>query len=110
MSVTAECVREFHSKLPGDSVQVRGIVTAEEHRELEEALAEGDRLHIAKELADVVYVAYGTALVYGIDLDLAIERVHESNMSKFDGAVFREDGKVLKGPNYRQPDLTGVLK
>jgi len=67
---------------------------------------------LAKELADLLYVVYGTGVALGIDLEAAFRRVHESNMSKLvDGkAVFREDGKVLKGPNYVEPDMTGVYR
>ncbi len=66
---------------------------------------------IAKELADLVYVAYGTALSLGIYLDQAIAQVHQSNMSKLvDGKpVKRADGKVLKGPNYQPPDMSGCV-
>lgn len=63
---------------------------------------------LAKELADLLYVVYGTADVYGIPIDDVFREVHESNMSKLDdnGEVLRrEDGKVLKGPNYRPPNL-----
>lgn len=70
-----------------------------------------DRL--AHELADVVYVAYGTALVHGVDLDAVIAEVHRSNMSKLgpDGSVSRRaDGKVLKGEHYAAPDVAGVLR
>lgn len=66
---------------------------------------------LAKELADLLYVTYGTADIYGIDLDSVFEEVHRSNMSKLgeDGKpVYREDGKVLKGPNYHEPDLSFV--
>lgn len=69
--------------------------------------------HVAKELADLAYVLYGTAVSLGIDLDEALRRVHASNMSKLgdDGhALRREDGKILKGPNYQPPDMTGVVK
>jgi predicted HAD superfamily Cof-like phosphohydrolase len=61
---------------------------------------------LVKELADLAYVVYGTAVSLGIDLDGAIDAVHESNMSKLgdDGKpVRRADGKVLKGPNYQPP-------
>lgn len=66
-----------------------------------------------KELADLVYVCYGYAATFGWDLDEAVERVHESNMSKLgdDGKpIYREDGKVLKGPNYKKPDLSDLVK
>jgi predicted HAD superfamily Cof-like phosphohydrolase len=67
--------------------------------------------HLAKELSDLLYVAFGTADLLGIPLDMAYAEVHESNMSKLgeDGKpVLREDGKVLKGPNYREADMTDV--
>jgi len=70
-------------------------------------------LYMAKELADLVYVIYGTAVALGIDLDKAVELVHTSNMSKVgdDGLPqYREDGKVLKGPNYKAPDMTSTVK
>ena len=64
-----------------------------------------------KELADLVYVAYQYAENMGWFLDEALDRVHISNMSKLgeDGKpLYREDGKVLKGPNYKPPDLTDL--
>ena len=64
-----------------------------------------------KELADLVYVCYQYAENMGWFLDEALDRVHVSNMSKLgeDGQpVYREDGKVLKGPNYKPPDLTDL--
>ena len=65
-----------------------------------------------KELADVVYVCYQYAENMGWFLDEALNRVHESNMSKLgeDGKpIFREDGKVLKGPNYKPPNLEDLF-
>lgn len=65
---------------------------------------------LAKELADLLYVVYGTADSFGIPIDEVFAEVHASNMSKLvDGKpVKREDGKVLKGPNYKPPDLSFV--
>lgn len=71
-----------------------------------------DRQRVAKELADILYVTYGTAAAFGIDIDTVFNIVHESNMSKLgeDGKpIYRDDGKVLKGPNYKEADLSGVL-
>jgi predicted HAD superfamily Cof-like phosphohydrolase len=71
-----------------------------------------DLENYAKELADLVYVVYGAAIEHGIDLDAVFKEVHESNMSKAypDGSVhFREDGKVLKGPHYKAPDIAALL-
>ena len=64
-----------------------------------------------KELADLVYVCYQYAENMNWFLDEALNRVHESNMSKLgeDGKpIYREDGKVLKGPNYKPPDLSDL--
>jgi len=64
-----------------------------------------------KELADLVYVCYQYAENMGWFLDEALNRVHESNMSKLDEdgkPIYREDGKVLKGPNYKPPDLSDL--
>ena len=65
-----------------------------------------------KELADLVYVCYQYAENMGWLLDEALDRVHLSNMSKLDEEgkpVYREDGKVLKGPNYKPPTLTDLV-
>ena len=65
-----------------------------------------------KELADLVYVCYQYAVNMGWDLDEALHRVHESNMSKLDEdgkPIYREDGKVLKGPNYAPPNLEDLV-
>ena len=65
-----------------------------------------------KELADLVYVCYKYAENMGWFLDEAMNRVHESNMSKLDEdgkPIYREDGKVLKGPNYKPPNLSDLF-
>ena len=65
-----------------------------------------------KELADLVYVAYQYAAACGWDLDEALDRVHRSNLSKLDDnlrPIKREDGKVLKGPNYKPTDLYDLV-
>ena len=68
--------------------------------------------HALKELADLVYVCYQYAENMGWFLDEALNRVHISNMSKLgeDGKpIYREDGKVLKGPNYKPPNLSDLV-
>ena len=70
------------------------------------------RVETLKELADLVYVCYQYAENMGWSLDEALDRVHKSNMSKLgeDGKpIYREDGKVLKGPNYQPPDLSDII-
>ena len=65
-----------------------------------------------KELADLVYVCYQYAENMGWFLDEALDRVHKSNMSKLDKdgkPIYREDGKVLKGPDYKPPNLEDLF-
>ena len=68
--------------------------------------------HALKELADLIYVCYQYAENMGWFLDEALDRVHKSNMSKLDedgNPIYREDGKVLKGPNYKPPTLSDLF-
>ena len=70
------------------------------------------REHLLKELADLVYVCHQMAACFEWDLQVAYNRVHESNMSKLgeDGKpIRREDGKILKGPNYFDPSLIDLV-
>jgi predicted HAD superfamily Cof-like phosphohydrolase len=93
-------------------IGLRQALIEEEVGELAAAARAGDLVGIADALADIVYVAYGTAHVYGIDLDAVLDEVHASNMTKLgaDGQpIRRADGKVLKGPDYRPPDIAAVL-
>lgn len=95
-----------------DQVELRLALIEEEVGELADAARAGDLVGIADALADIVYVAYGTAHVYGVDLDAVLDEVHASNMTKLgaDGRpVRRADGKILKGPDYRPPDIAAVL-
>jgi predicted HAD superfamily Cof-like phosphohydrolase len=70
-----------------------------------------DKIHTLKELADLVFVCYQYAVARNWNLDTALKRVFESNMSKFvDGKPLRrEDGKILKGPNYKPPFLDDLV-
>jgi predicted HAD superfamily Cof-like phosphohydrolase len=84
----------------------------EEFEEFKVAVVRQDTVAIADALADIVYVAYGSALTYGIDLDAVLREVHRANMSKLgaDGKpMMREDGKVLKPPTYAGPNVGRVL-
>ena len=70
------------------------------------------RENLVKELSDLVFVCYQFAATYGIDLDKAMTLVFESNLSKLDEQgkpIYRQDGKVLKGPNYQPPNLANCL-
>jgi predicted HAD superfamily Cof-like phosphohydrolase len=96
----AAAVGEFHRafnlpvrETPGAGIdeslaKLRVVLLEEEVSEFVTASAKGDIIGIADALADIIYVVYGTALTYGIDLNAVLREVHRSNMSKLD-----RDGK-----------------
>jgi len=92
--------------------KLRVALLEEEVSEFVTASDKGDLVGIADALADMVYVIYGTALTYGIDLDAVLREVHRSNMSKLGSngkPLIRDDGKVLKSDRYFPPDIATVL-
>ena len=99
-------------KLTGVS-ELRYDLIREELLELREALDEKDIVGVADALTDILYVTYGAAHAFGINLDKCFAEVQRSNMSKLgeDGRpIYREDGKVLKGPKYSSPDLKSIIE
>ena len=81
----------------------------EEVQELRDGLGKKSMLEIADALTDILYVVYGAGHAFGLDLDDCFHEVHRSNMTKLgeDGRpMYRDDGKVMKGPNYEEPDLS----
>jgi predicted HAD superfamily Cof-like phosphohydrolase len=80
----------------------------EEFEELKEAMAQQDLAAVAKELADLLYVVYGTAVSYGIDMEPVFREVHRSNMSKI-GGYKREDGKWVKPPTYSPAAIQPII-
>lgn len=125
MSAASDAVAEFHRAYGGpQTIALRDALHAEEAEELEDALDElakspdcPDALEsVARELADVVYVAYGTAYMLGIDLDVALTLVHRANMAKLSDCHtgrgkprLRSNGKVLKPVDWRPPDLRDAI-
>ncbi len=112
-------VHEFHTRPGSDctqpaepTVDVPGALEhrvpflEEEVREVREAVAAGDTLGTAKELADLVYGAYGAAWRFGIDLDVVLAEVHRSNMTKTPAPG---DAKAIKGPGYSPADVAAAL-
>jgi NTP pyrophosphatase (non-canonical NTP hydrolase) len=91
-----------------DIADRRITLIEEESSELVESLYQGDLPSIAKEICDLIYVALGTAIELGIDIDPVWEEVQASNMSKV-GGTRRADGKWLKPDNYVSPNIEGVL-
>jgi predicted HAD superfamily Cof-like phosphohydrolase len=84
----------------------------EELQELCDGINKGSMLEVADALTDILYVVYGAGHAFGIDLDDCFKEVHRSNMTKLgvDGKpVYREDGKILKGEGYEEPDLSGFV-
>jgi predicted HAD superfamily Cof-like phosphohydrolase len=88
--------------------ELRIKLIQEEFEELKEALAQGDLQSISKEMADLLYVVYGTAVSYGIDMDPVFREVHRSNMSKV-GGYKREDGKWVKPASYSPACIEPIL-
>jgi predicted HAD superfamily Cof-like phosphohydrolase len=112
-------VQEFHKQfeihvsptpsIPDEPTQIlRKRLIQEEFDELQEAMQEKDLPSIAKELADLLYVVYGTAVSLGIDMEPVFQEVHRSNMSKVGGHK-RDDGKWVKPPTYSPAQLDGLL-
>ena len=120
-------VKEFHEafghpvnqKKTHKELVLRFNLIDEEHNEVANALADLDeartdedvleaKMALTKELADLLYVVLGTGVSLGLPLVEVFAEVHSSNMSKLgeDGKpILREDGKVLKGPNYRVAEI-----
>lgn len=102
-------------KLPEtDRLKLRATLVMEEAKEVAEALTEQTLPQISKELCDLYIVLQGAILELGLQdvMDEAMQRVHESNMSKLgrDGKpVHREDGKVIKGPDYQEAKLDDLF-
>ncbi len=92
----------------GRTRELRVKLIQEEFDELKEALDSGDLPSIAKEMADLLYVVYGTAVSYGIDMDPVFREVHRSNMSKVGGHK-REDGKWVKPASYSPARIEPIL-
>ena len=85
----------------------------EELNELKEAIKNKDLKETIDALTDILYVTYGAGHAFGVNLDKCFSEVQKSNMSKLgdDGKpIFNEKGKVMKGPNYFEPNLNQFLK
>ncbi len=90
------------------TIQLRLNLIKEELSELEQAIKNKNLKEIADALTDILYVTYGAGYAYGINLDKCFKEVQRANMSKLgiDGKpIYNEKGKVMKGPNYTEPNL-----
>jgi len=90
------------------TMQLRLNLIREELSELEQAMKNKNLKEVADALSDILYVTYGAGYAYGINLDKCFKEVQRANMSKLgvDGKpIYNEKGKVMKGPNYTEPNL-----
>ncbi len=112
-------VREYHRRFGcavhdrptwagEDEHRVRVALIEEELAELRNAGEARDLVEVADALADLLYAVYGTAVAYGIDLQPVFDEIHAANLSKEGGR--RPDGKVLKGPDYRPPQVAPIIR
>lgn len=119
MSDEQTMVEEFHQKfdiliqtgpanLTDETKQLRIRLIQEEFDELKESMAGENLASVAKEMADLLYVVYGTAVSYGIDMTPVFQEVHRSNLSKVGGHK-RADGKWVKPPTYSPAKLGPIL-
>ncbi len=108
MQIFGQIVRT-KPQFPDDkTMQLRYDLIQEELFELKEAMKNKNLKEIADSLTDILYVTYGAGYAYGINLDKCFKEVQRANMSKLgeDGKpIFNEKGKVMKGPNYSEPNL-----
>ena len=119
-------VKEFHkafkldyldkpkADLGIDKNKLRFNLMKEENEEYYEAANNNDMVEVADALGDMLYILCGTIIEHGMEhkIDEIFREIQNSNMSKLgaDGIpIYREDGKVLKGPNYFKPDIEGIL-
>ena len=119
MSREQQMVAEFHQAfdiarepfpaIPDEATRMLRVrLIQEEFDELQEALGRGDTVAVAKELADLLYVVYGTAVSCGINMEPVFREVHRSNMSKVGGHK-RADGKWVKPASYSPARLEPIL-
>jgi predicted HAD superfamily Cof-like phosphohydrolase len=102
------------AKLDPQIIELRFNLMEEENREYLEAAKNDDLAEVADALGDMLYILCGTILEHGLQykMEAVFEEIQRSNMSKLgaDGKpIYREDGKVLKGPDYFRPDISGIL-
>ncbi len=102
------------AQLSAQKLKLRFDLMAEENEEYLEAAQNNDLVEVADALGDMLYILCGTILEHGMQYKIedVFNEIQQSNMSKL-GAngkpIYREDGKVMKGPNYFKPDILKVL-
>jgi predicted HAD superfamily Cof-like phosphohydrolase len=127
MQKQLDAVKEFHTAFGlGVSQEMKACLgeqkntlrfnlMKEENEEYWEALQNNDLVEIADALGDMLYILCGTILEHGLQhkIEAVFDEIQRSNMSKLgvDGKpIYREDGKVMKGPNYFKPNFEDILR
>lgn len=127
MQKQLEAVKAFHTafglgvsnELKADLGESKNLLRfnlmKEENEEYLEAVANNDIVEIADALGDMLYILCGTILEHGLQhkIEAVFDEIQRSNMNKLDEdgkPIYREDGKVMKGPNYFKPNFTEILK
>lgn len=122
-----QAVEEFHSSfglgvsetakadLGASKNLLRFNLMDEENKEYLEAASNNDLVEVADALGDMLYILCGTILEHGMQykIEEVFEEIQRSNMSKLGEngkPIYREDGKVLKGPNYFKPNIRQILE
>ena len=119
MDKTQKGVQEFHEKydcvtnrkpvMPDAETRLlRARLIVEEAAEFMAAASNGDMIEMCDALADLLYVTYGTAVVMGVDMEPISAEVQSSNMTK-DGGGQDSGGKIMKGPDFKKPDVSQRL-
>lgn len=101
--------------ISNDLIDLRFKLMAEENEEYLEAAKNGDLVEVADALGDMMYILCGTILSHGMQhkIEEVFEEIQRSNMSKLGEngkPIYREDGKVLKGPNYFKPNIAKIIE
>ncbi len=106
---------EMKASLGEQKNMLRFNLMKEENEEYLEAVQNDDIVEIADALGDMLYILCGTLLEHGLQhkIEAVFDEIQRSNMSKLDEngrPIYREDGKVMKGPNYFKPNFEEILK
>lgn len=125
MKTEIEMVKDFHNAyghpvadspkyISSQRCLMRHNILSEEVNELLTAMVNKDLVEVADGIADCLYILFGTAIEFGVadKMEAVFHEVHQSNMSKLgeDGKpIYREDGKIMKGPNYRKPNINSII-
>lgn len=104
-----------NAALPKEITRLRFELMKEENEEYLQAVKEQDLVEIGDALGDMLYILCGTIIAHGFQdkIEAIFDEIQRSNMSKLgaDGKpIYREDGKVLKGPDYFKPNIEEILK